>query len=129
MDVLYYCNIVIVDEIGPKMFLLFSHLINEKIASFLTYLKSWRRVVLVFGKEHANQANNECILHIFKTLGTTLALSFSLIWSINHFYIILNSPDQFEPRSALKPLVSWPLKNQTFRGCCGYFFDLELLYC
>ena len=45
---------VIVDESGPKIFLLFSHLIDEKIASFLTYLKSWWKVVLVFGKEHAN---------------------------------------------------------------------------
>ena len=25
----------------PKMFLLFSHLIDEKVASFLTYIKSW----------------------------------------------------------------------------------------
>ena len=28
-------------EHGPKMFLLFSPLIDEKISSFLTYLKSW----------------------------------------------------------------------------------------
>ena len=41
-------------EHGPKMFLLFSPLIDEKISSFLTYLKSWWKVVLVFGKEHAN---------------------------------------------------------------------------
>ena len=39
------------------MFLLFSHLIDEKVASFLAYLKSWWNVVLVFGKEHANWSN------------------------------------------------------------------------
>ena len=44
-------------EHGPKMFLLFSPLIDEKISSFLTYLKSWWKVVLVFGKEHANWSN------------------------------------------------------------------------
>ena len=32
---------VYLDESGPKMFLLFSHLIDEKIATFLTYLKFW----------------------------------------------------------------------------------------
>ena len=42
---------------GPKMFLLFSHLIDEKFASFFAYLKSWLKVVLVFGKEHANLSN------------------------------------------------------------------------
>ena len=41
------------NERQPKMFLPFSHLIEEKIASFLTYLKSWWNLVLVFGKEHA----------------------------------------------------------------------------
>ena len=45
---------VSIKERCPKMFLLFSRLIVEKIASFLTYLKSWWKVVLVFGKEHAN---------------------------------------------------------------------------
>ena len=39
------------------MFLLFSHLIDEKFASFFAYLKSWLKVVLVFGKEHANLSN------------------------------------------------------------------------
>ena len=39
------------------MFLLFSHLIDEKVASFLASLKSWWNVVLVFGKEHANWSN------------------------------------------------------------------------
>ena len=39
------------------MFLLFSHLIDEKVASFVAYLKSWWNVVLVFGKEHANWSN------------------------------------------------------------------------
>ena len=48
---------VYLDESWPKMFLLFSHLIDEKIASFLTYLKSWLKVVLVFGKEHADWSN------------------------------------------------------------------------
>ena len=48
---------VYLDESRPKMFLLFSHLIDEKFASFLTYLKSWWKVVLVFGKEHANWSN------------------------------------------------------------------------
>ena len=45
------------NEHQPKMFLLFSHLIDEKVASFLAYLKSWWNVVLVFGKEHANWSN------------------------------------------------------------------------
>ena len=45
---------VYLDESRPKIFLLFSHLIDEKSVSFLTYLKSWWKVVLVFGKEHAN---------------------------------------------------------------------------
>ena len=42
---------------GPKRFVLFSHLIDEKFASFFAYLKSWLKVVLVFGKEHENQSN------------------------------------------------------------------------
>ena len=48
---------VYLDKSGPKLFLLFSHLIDKKLASFLTYLKSWWKVVLVFGKEHANLSN------------------------------------------------------------------------
>ena len=48
---------VLRNERRPKMFLPFSHLIDEKIASFWTYLKSWWNVVLVFGKEHANWSN------------------------------------------------------------------------
>ena len=48
---------VYLDESGPKMFLLFSHLIDGKIAIFLTYLKSWWKVVLDFGKELANWSN------------------------------------------------------------------------
>ena len=48
---------VYLDESGPKMFLLFSHLIDEKVTSFLAYLKSLWKVVLVFGKEHANWSN------------------------------------------------------------------------
>ena len=48
---------VYLDKSGPKMFLLFSPLIDEKISSFLTYLKSWWKVVLVFGKEHADWSN------------------------------------------------------------------------
>ena len=48
---------VYLDESGSKMFLLFSHLIDEKFASSLTYLKSWWKVVLDFGKEHVNQSN------------------------------------------------------------------------
>ena len=39
------------------MFLLFSHLIDQKLASFLAYLKSWWNEVLVFGNEHANWSN------------------------------------------------------------------------
>ena len=39
------------------MFLLFSHLIYEKVASIVAYLKSWWNVVLVFGKEHAHKSN------------------------------------------------------------------------
>ena len=45
------------NERQPKMFLPFSHLIEEKIASFLTYLKSWWNLVLVFGKKHAIWSN------------------------------------------------------------------------
>ena len=41
---------VSIKEHGPKMFLLFSRLIVEKIASFLTYLKSWWKVVWVSEK-------------------------------------------------------------------------------
>ena len=48
---------VYLDESGPKMFLLFSHIIDEKFVSFLIYLKRWLKVVLVFGKEHANWSN------------------------------------------------------------------------
>ena len=44
---------VLRNEHGPKMFLLFSHLIDEKNSSFLTYLKRWWKVVLVFSKEYA----------------------------------------------------------------------------
>ena len=36
------------------MFMLFSYLIDEKVASFLAHLKSLWNAVLVFGKEHAN---------------------------------------------------------------------------
>ena len=50
------CTVSIIER-ETKMFLLFSHLIGEKIASFLTYLKSWWKVVLVFGKEHADWSN------------------------------------------------------------------------
>ena len=45
------------NERRPKMFLPFSHLINEKVASFLAFSKSWWNVVLLFGKEHANWSN------------------------------------------------------------------------
>ena len=54
---LYIWTTVCLDESRPKIFLLFSHLIDEKFASFLTYLKSWWKVVLVFGKEHADWSN------------------------------------------------------------------------
>ena len=52
-----FCNTVSLNERGPKMFPPFSHLLEEKIASFLTHLKSWWNLVLVFGKEHANWYN------------------------------------------------------------------------
>ena len=48
---------VSIDERRPKMYLLFSHSKNGKFAPFLTYLKSWWKVVLNFGKEHANWSN------------------------------------------------------------------------
>ena len=48
---------VYLDESWPKMFLLYSHLIDEKFASLLTCLKSWRKDVLVFCKEHADWSN------------------------------------------------------------------------
>ena len=41
LQFLSYLPTVLKDEFGPKMFLLFSYLIDEKIASFLAYLKSW----------------------------------------------------------------------------------------
>ena len=48
---------VSIDERRPKMYLLFSHSKNGKFAPFLTYLKIWWKVVLDFGKEHANWSN------------------------------------------------------------------------
>ena len=58
MNEMFFLAITVsIKERGTKMFLLFSRLIVEKIASFLTYLKSWWKVVLVFGKEHANWSN------------------------------------------------------------------------
>ena len=48
---------VLQNEHGPIMFLLFSHLIEEKFHLSLYYLKSWCKVVFVFGKEHANWSN------------------------------------------------------------------------
>ena len=48
---------VLRNKCRPEMFSIFSHLIDEKIASFMAYLKSWWNVVLVFGKEHANWSN------------------------------------------------------------------------
>ena len=53
---LWICTVYL-DISGLNMFLLFYHLIDEKLTSFLTYLKSWWKVVLEFGKEHANQSN------------------------------------------------------------------------
>ena len=50
----------------------------------------------------------------------TLVLSFPSIWLIIffHSYIIIISPDQFEPRSTLKLLVTWPLKlDPSWRLC------------
>ena len=45
---------VSINERQPKMYLLLSHSKNGKFAPFLIYLKSWWKVDLVFGKEHAN---------------------------------------------------------------------------
>ena len=56
IKVLFECTVSI-DERQPKMCLLFSHSKNRKFAPFLTYLKSWWKVVLNFGKEHANWSN------------------------------------------------------------------------
>ena len=49
---------VYIKEHCPKMFLLFSRLIVEKIASFLTYLESWWKVVLVFGHSSTGYRNS-----------------------------------------------------------------------
>ena len=56
---LYTVNL---EKSRPKMFLLISHQIDGKVASFLAYMKSICVVVLVFGNEHANWSNIKGIM-------------------------------------------------------------------
>ena len=77
-----FCNTVSLNERGPKMFPPFSHLLEEKIASFLTHLKSWWNLVLVFGKEHANSSNITGVM-----IGWSWKIKFG---KIQFFYLNVN---------------------------------------
>ena len=104
-------------EHGPKMFLLFSPLIDEKISSFLTYLKSWWKVVLVFGKEHANW---------FKISWVMIGWSWKIKLGKIHFFLvtpILSFPNLiFKLLPIMTPLIldqltcSLPKNVTTFHG-------------
>ena len=79
----YPYNTVNLEKSWPKMFLLFSHLIDEKVASFLTFMKRWWKVVLVFGKEHVNWSNISGVI-----IGLSWKIKFGKIHYLFGYYVI-----------------------------------------
>ena len=106
---------VSIDERRPKMYLLFSHSKNGKFAPFLTYLKIWWKVVLDFGKEHANWSNISEVM-----IGWSWKIKFG---KINYFFGYTNfefSKLDFLTSSYHNSTNTGPI-DMIFTKKCNYF--------